>query len=90
MARSATSALVTDMGRRIQLRLEGRFYEISQDELRTLLGVSAGPAGLGITIDRDRLRFEFAADEQSVEMSAAQLHRQLNKIRRTRNRVSQI
>jgi len=78
------------MGRRIQLRLEGRFYEISQDELRTLLGVFAGPAGLGITIDRDRLRFEFAADEQSVEMSAAQLNRQLNKKRRTRNKVSQI
>jgi hypothetical protein len=79
MVRSAPSALVTDMGRRIQLRLEGRFYEISQDELRTLLGVSAGPAGLGITIHRDRLRFEFAADEQSVELSAAQLHRRLNK-----------
>jgi hypothetical protein len=79
MVRSSPSALVTDMGRRIQLRLEGRFYEISQNELRTLLGLSAGTAGVGITIDRDRLRFEFAADEQSVEMSAGQLHRRLNK-----------
>jgi hypothetical protein len=30
---------------------------------------------LGITIDRDRLRFEFAAEEQSVELSAPELHR---------------
>jgi hypothetical protein len=79
MLRSAPSALVTDMGRRIQLRLAGRFYEISQDELRSLLGLSVGPAGLGITIDRDRLRFEFAADEQSAELSATQLRRKLSK-----------
>ena len=79
MVRLAPSALVTEMGQRIQLRLEGRYYEITQDELRTLLGLTEGPAGVGITIDRDRLRFEFVADEQSVELSAAQLHRKLNK-----------
>jgi hypothetical protein len=33
-----------------------------QAELRTLLGVPAGPPGLGITIAGDRLHFEFVAD----------------------------
>jgi hypothetical protein len=75
MARSSPSALVTDMGRRIHLRLKGRLYELSQDDLRTLLGLPAGPPGLGITIDRDRMRFDFTADHQTAEFVAGQLHR---------------
>jgi len=67
------------MGRRVQLRIRGQFYEVSQEKLRTLLGLPAGPPGLGITIDRDRLRFEFAADDQAVELSAGQLQRRLAK-----------
>jgi hypothetical protein len=34
---------------------------------------------LGITIDRDRFYFEFAADGRTVELSARQLHRRLKK-----------
>jgi hypothetical protein len=79
MPRSSTSALVTDEGRRVLLRLDGRIYELSQDELRSLLGLPAGPPGLGITIDRDRLHFEFAADNQSVIVSSQQLRRRLAK-----------
>ena len=79
MARSSPSALITDNGRRLLLRIHGRFYELSQDELRTLLGLQAGPPGLGITIDRDRLRFDFAADRQTIEVAAWQLHRRLAK-----------
>jgi hypothetical protein len=70
------SALITDQGQRVLLRLEGRFYELSQQDLRSLLGVPAGPPGLGISIDGDRLEFEFA-DQQPVEVSAGQLQRQL-------------
>ena len=79
MVRSSPSALVTEQGERILLRLNGRFYELSQQQLRSVLGLPAGPAGLGITIDRDRLRFEFALDQQVAELSAAQLHRRLVK-----------
>lgn len=79
MAYSSPSALVTDHGRRILLRLQGRFYEITQEELRTVLGLPAGPSGVGITIDGDHLRFEFAMDHQQKEISAAQLHRRLSK-----------
>jgi hypothetical protein len=79
MLHASPSALITDQGQRVQLRIRGRFYEISQKELRTLLGLPAGSAGLGITIDGDRLRFEFAADQRTVEISAAQLHRRLAK-----------
>jgi hypothetical protein len=79
MRNSAPSALITDQGDRVLLRVQGRFYDLSQQELRSLLGLRAGPPGLGITIDRDRLRFEFAADNQIIEMSAGQLHRRLSK-----------
>jgi hypothetical protein len=79
VARSSPSALITDQGRRVLLRLEGRLYELTQEELRALLGLPEGPAGLGITIDRDVLRFEFAADQQTVAISAAQLRRRLTK-----------
>ena len=79
MSTGQPSALITDNGRRILLRIQGRFYELSQDELRTLLGLPAGPPGLGITIDRGSLRFEFAADNQTVEMTAERLYRRLAK-----------
>ena len=79
MPHSLPSALVTDGGRRVLFRLQGRFYELSQDELRALLGLPAGPPGLGITIDRRRLRFEFGADNRTLEISAGQLHRRLIK-----------
>jgi hypothetical protein len=79
MYKSPPSALVTDQGLRVRLRLEGRFYELGQDELRTILGLPEGPAGLGITVERDRFQFEFAADKQTAKMSARQLHRCLAK-----------
>jgi hypothetical protein len=79
MPHSLPSALITDQGRRVLLRIQGRFYQLSQDELRTLLGVPAGPPGLGITVEGSRLRFEFAAGQESVELSAGQLHRRLSR-----------
>ena len=79
MSRSTISALITDFGRRVLLRLEGRFYELSQEELRSLLGLPAGPLGLGITIDRGRVHFDFAIDGQIAVVSARQLHGRLAK-----------
>jgi hypothetical protein len=79
MSRSLASALVTDNGRRVLLRLQGRFYQVTQEELRIALGLPAGPPGLGITIDGDRIHLEFAADNQMIEVSAAQLQRLLAK-----------
>jgi hypothetical protein len=79
MPRSAPSALITDQGRRVLLRTHGRCYELSQQALRNLPGLPAGPPGLGITIDHDRLHFELAGDDRSVELSAEQLHRRLTK-----------
>ena len=79
MTHAAPSALITDKGQRVLLRLRGKIYELSQQELRSLLGLPAGAPGLGISIDGDRLRFEFGADERSVELSAGQLHRKLSK-----------
>jgi hypothetical protein len=79
MSHAPPSALVTDNGRCVLLRVQGRHYELSQQELRTLLGLPDGPPGLGISIDRDRLCFEFAADGRTVELSAEQLHRRLAK-----------
>ncbi|HEV3146547.1 MAG TPA: hypothetical protein VGZ47_21850 [Gemmataceae bacterium] len=73
------SALVTDMGRRVLLRLGGKFYELSQSELRNLLGLPDGPPGLGISIEGDRLYFEFALDQQTAKLSAGQLQRRLAK-----------
>ena len=73
------SALITEQGRRVQLRLQGRFYELSQVELRTLLGVPAGPPGLGITIERDRLLFEFEGDQPAKAFTQRQLARLLAK-----------
>jgi hypothetical protein len=61
----------------VLLRLNGRFYELTQAELRALLGLPPGPAGLGITIERERLHFEFAGDHQEIGISARQLQRRL-------------
>ncbi|HMF14940.1 MAG TPA: hypothetical protein VKE94_21640 [Gemmataceae bacterium] len=77
MASRASSALITDEGRRVALRLKGRYFELSQEELRTILGLPPGSPGLGITIDHDRLCFEFAADQRSIELTAEQLRRRL-------------
>jgi hypothetical protein len=77
---SSPSALITDHGRRISLRIQGRYYELTHEELRTVLGLPSGPAGLGITIERDHFCFEFAGDGRVVELSANQLHRRLDKV----------
>ena len=77
--RSTPSALVIDEGRRVLLRIQGRQYKLDQSELRNLLGLPDGPPGVGVTIDRDRLHFEFAADNQGIRISAAQLRRRLVK-----------
>ena len=79
MAVPSPSALITDQGRRVSLRVRGRHYELSQEELRSVLRLPPGPPGLGITIDRNRFCFEFAADHRTVELSAEQLHRRLAK-----------
>jgi hypothetical protein len=69
--------LITDQGARVLLRLGGHFFHLNQPALRQVLGLPDGPPGLGITINRDRLRFEFAGDNQSLTITAAQLHRRL-------------
>lgn len=79
MTNKAPSALITDQGQRVLLRLDGRHYELSQQELRSLLGLPAGPPGLGISIDGNNMQFDFSADNQSIELSAAQLKRRLAK-----------
>lgn len=79
MASSSPSALILDKGKRVLLRLGGRCYELTQPALRQVLGLPKGPSGLGITIDRDRLHFEFAGDDQSVTLTAAQLRQLLAK-----------
>jgi hypothetical protein len=79
MSHSSPSALITKQGQTVLLRLEGHLYQISQDDLRTVLGLPPGRAGIGISIDHDRLSFEFGADEQVVELSSRQLQRRLAK-----------
>jgi hypothetical protein len=79
MAVQSPSALITDQGRRVCLRIRGRLYELTQEKLRNVLGLPAGPLGLGITIDRNRFRFEFPVDQQTVELAAEQLQRRLAK-----------
>jgi hypothetical protein len=78
MASSSPSALITDDGASVLLRLDGRFYQLSQPALRQVLGLPEGPPGLGITIDRRRLQFEFA-DDRSLTITATQLRRRLAK-----------
>jgi hypothetical protein len=77
MNRPSPSALITDQGRRVLLRVHGRFYELSQEALRAALGLPEAPPGLGITIDRERFRFEFA--DRTVDMTADQLQRRIAK-----------
>jgi hypothetical protein len=79
MRHAPPSALITENGQRVLLRLEGRVYELSQEELRGLLGLPAGEPGLGISIEGDRFWFEFPAEDRTIEVSARQLHRRLAK-----------
>jgi hypothetical protein len=79
MAALSPSALITDEGRRVGLRMRGRLYELSQEELRSVLGLPSGPPGLGITIDHNRFHFEFAADQRTIDLSAELLQRRLAK-----------
>jgi hypothetical protein len=79
MVCTSPSVLITNQGRLISLRMRGRKYELSQEELRDMLGLPPGPPGLGITIDHNRFHFEFAADHQTIELSAEQLKRRLAK-----------
>ncbi len=79
MPHPAPSALIANQGQRVLLRIRGRQYELSQDELRVLLGLPPGAPGLGITIDHNRFHFEFSADGRILEMTAQQLHRRLTK-----------
>ncbi len=83
MPKSFPSALITDDGARVLLRLDGHTYELSQEELRELLDLPAGPSGLGITVDGNRLHFEFARDDQTAELTAAQLQQRIAKRRRS-------
>jgi hypothetical protein len=80
MARSSPSALITNKGNRVQLRIGGRIYSLTQQLLRELLDLPDGPPGLGITIDGDRFHFEFAGDDRAVTIAAAQLGRRLGKL----------
>jgi hypothetical protein len=73
------SVLIMPGGKRILFRLGGKFYQISQPKLRKLLGLPPGPAGLGITIDGNHFHFEFARDNQTAELTAAQLKRRLDR-----------
>ena len=78
MASSSPSALITDDGASVLLRLDGRFYQLSLHTLRQVLDLPEGPPGLGITINRERLHFEFA-DHRTLTITSAQLRRRLAK-----------
>jgi hypothetical protein len=58
--------LITDQGQRVLLRIRGRLFQLNQEELRMALGLPPGPPGLGITVDRNRFRFEFLGDQRSI------------------------
>ena len=45
MPRAMPSALVTEEGRSVRFRLQGKYFELSYDELRTLLGLPPPVAG---------------------------------------------
>ena len=79
MGTSSCSALVTDEGTQVSLRLNGRFYQLSHEELRTVLGLPQGPAGLGIVVDGERMRFEFVEDNQTAEVTSSELRRRIEK-----------
>jgi hypothetical protein len=74
---SPPSALITDKGR--LLRVSGRLYELTQAELRRVLGLPEGPMGLGITIDKGRVCFEFTGDQRTIELTPRQLHHRLSR-----------
>ena len=78
MASSSPSALITDGGTSVLLRLDGRFYQLSLEALRQVLDLPEGPPGLGITIDQGRLQFEFA-DDRTLAITSKQLRRRLAK-----------
>ena len=67
-------------GNRVQLRVGGRIYSLTQQSLRELLDLPDGPPGLAITVEGDRFHFEFAGDDRAVTISAAQLSRRLAKL----------
>ena len=69
------SALISEKGQRVQFRIAGCFYELTQKELRSLLGLPTGPLGLGIIIEGDRFLFEFTGQKQTIEMRQSQLKR---------------
>ena len=71
--------MITDQGQRVLLRIRGRLFQLNQEELRLALGLPPGPPGLGITVDRNRFRFDFVGDHRIIEMSAEQLQRRLAK-----------
>lgn len=52
---------------------------MSQEELRSLLGLPAAARGLGISIERDRFCLEFAGDGVTLVLTARQLQRRLTK-----------
>ena len=76
MASSSPSALITDDGASVLFRLDGPLYQLSQPALRQALGLHDGPLGLGITIDRRRLHFEFV-DDHSLTLTSSELRRRL-------------
>jgi hypothetical protein len=78
MTHSAPSALVTNDGK-VLFRLKGRFFEVRQEEFRTLLGLPSGPLGVGIVVDGNNFRFEFPLDKQRKRVSADELLRLLDK-----------
>jgi len=79
MRHAPPSALITDRGQRVMFRIDGRVHEMTFAELRAMLGLPPASPGLGITIDRNRLTFEFAADDSSIALTEAQLRRRLAK-----------
>lgn len=79
MSQSHPSALVN--GAKVLFRIDDEVFEISQVDLRSLLGLPAGPSGLGIIVNENSFQFEFARDEQAAEMTAKQLKRRLLKHR---------
>jgi hypothetical protein len=76
---NSPAALVTDKGRQVRLRVQGRAYLVRQEELRSLLGLPAGPPGLGITIEGERLTFEFDDGRNTIALTQKQLSRRLGK-----------
>ena len=79
MSSLPSSAIITDQGQRVMLRIRGSVYELGQEELCGLLGFPPGPPGLGITVDHERFCFEFTGDQRTMEVSAGQLRSRLGR-----------